>query len=65
MPARPVLLSATLLAALAAATGMAFAAWGQHGPAMFMVARRKRPILVLLEPAAPQRTPVSAPRHAG
>jgi hypothetical protein len=36
MPARPVLLSATLLAALAAATGMAFAAWGQHGPAMFM-----------------------------
>ncbi|WP_187971001.1 hypothetical protein [Aquibium microcysteis] len=37
MPARPALLSATILAALAAATGVAFAAWGEKGPAMFMV----------------------------
>lgn len=36
MPARPLLLSATVLSALAAATGVAFAAWGAHGPAMFM-----------------------------
>ncbi len=36
MSARPALLSATSLVAFAAATGMAFAAWGEHGPAMFM-----------------------------
>ena len=36
MSARPALLSVTALAAVAAATGMAFAAWGEHGPAMFM-----------------------------
>lgn len=36
MSARPALLSATALAAFAAATGMAFAAWDEHGPAMFM-----------------------------
>ncbi|WP_170314676.1 hypothetical protein [Aquibium carbonis] len=36
MPARPALLSAAAFAGLAAATGVAFAAWGAHGPAMFM-----------------------------
>jgi hypothetical protein len=36
MSARPILVSTTVLASLAAATGMAFAAWGAHGAAMFM-----------------------------
>lgn len=36
MSARPTLLSMTVLAALSAATGAAFAAWGEHGSAMFL-----------------------------
>jgi hypothetical protein len=36
MSARPALLTGAILAALAAATGLAFAGWGEHGAAMFL-----------------------------
>jgi hypothetical protein len=36
MSARSALLSGAILAALAAATGMAFAGWEAHGAAMFL-----------------------------